>query len=57
MAKVINFNFDERFDFAMIVHLKDPESGEDMTRWEKLYYEPKPKSLPRVPRFEKLDPS
>ena len=55
MAKIINFNIDERFDFAMIVHYKDPESGEDMTRWEKLYYEPKPEPLPKVPLFEKPD--
>jgi hypothetical protein len=55
VAKIINFNFDERFDFAMIVHYKDPENGTQTTRWEKLYYELKPEPLPKVPLFEKPD--
>ena len=40
VAKIINFNINERLDYAMIVHYKDPEDGEERTRWEKLYYSP-----------------
>ena len=55
VAKIINFNFDERFDFAMIIQYIDPESGEAMVKWEKLYYYPKPEALPRVPKFNEAD--
>ena len=40
VAKIINYNIDERFDTAMIIHYKDPESGEEITRWEKIEYKP-----------------
>jgi hypothetical protein len=51
---IINFNSNERFDFAMIIQYKDPENGEERTRWEKLYYSPQEK-LPRVPQFKEED--
>jgi hypothetical protein len=40
VAKIINFNFDERFDYAMIVQYIDPENGEEKVKWEKLHYSP-----------------
>jgi hypothetical protein len=40
VAKIINFNFDERFDYSMIVHYIDPENGEEKVKWEKLHYSP-----------------
>ena len=55
VAKIINFNSNERLDYAMIVHYKDPENGEERTRWEKLYYSPQEKVLPRVSQFKEED--
>ena len=52
VAKIINFNIDERFDFAMIVEYIDPESGEKTVKWEKLYYFHKDVALPIEPLFK-----
>ena len=41
MAKIINFNFNERFDFAMILHNKEIiENGNELVKWEKIRYLP-----------------
>jgi hypothetical protein len=40
VAKIINFNFNERFDLAMIVHSKDLKNGEETVKWEKIRYCP-----------------
>ena len=53
VAKIINFNFNERFDFAMILHNKEMiENGEEYVKWEKIRYSPQKKALPRVQKFE-----
>ena len=41
VAKIINFNINERFDFAMILHNKEMiENGEEYVKWEKIRYSP-----------------